>query len=184
MNGASLSASDEFVSLTVEYGASGGDIRSFTASVERFALELGNFGKHVFPRVTEVLEDAVAEQFDSEGRAGQGGGWDELSPKYAAWKAKKFPGSPLLVRTSRMVSGLVSSLAPTALRSKDQTRMEYGTRGVEYASFHQFGTRKMPARPFMDFGKEIEPKLQEALEKGLADAARAGGADQYFGSLR
>lgn len=183
MNGASLSASDEFVSLTVEYGASGGDVRSFTASLNRFALELGNFGRYVFPRVVKVLEGRVAAQFDSEGAAGQSGAWAALSPRYEAWKARKFPGGSINVRTSALVAGMVSSSAPTALRKVTKTGLEYGTRGVGYASFVNFGTRNMPARAFLDFGEEIVPEMQEALEKGLADAAKAGQADVYFGSL-
>jgi phage gpG-like protein len=69
------------------------------------------------------------------------------------------------------------------LRSKGRTTFEFGTKGISYAGFVNNGTRKMPARPYLDFGKEIEPKLKSALEKGLKAAAKAGQADEFFGGI-
>lgn len=71
------------------------------------------------------------------------GGWAPLDPQYAAFKAAKFPGRPTLVGNGRLFRSVASMT--NSISSISPTKAEFGT-NVEYAKFHQYGTRKMPKR--------------------------------------
>lgn len=65
--------------------------------------------------------------------------WASLSPRYAAWKDKHFPGEPILRATGEM---------------QDSAKIFYRkgqflVRSTRYGKFHQFGTSRMTARPWM-----------------------------------
>lgn len=148
-------------------------LRRLSAAFERAGAETARLGRHVFPRVITALEGAAKAQFEGEG-VGSTGSWAALSPKYGAWKARRFPGAPILQRTRAMMRGLTDSDASTARRVVSDSAMSYGTSGVEYASFHQTGTRKMPARPPIDMGEEFQAELSNAVAAGVRAAVRAG----------
>lgn len=65
--------------------------------------------------------------------------WKRLTPEYAAWKGEHYPGQPILRRTGMMMD---ASYIYTS-RSKFLVRSTY------YGRFHQFGTSRMAARPWM-----------------------------------
>lgn len=86
----------------------------------------------------------VQQNFQSEGELSTRAGWPDLSPRYAAWKSRHFPGRLILERTRR----LRNSLSFSGLGGGDQvlearpTSLRLGTR-VPYAKFHTWD------RPFM-----------------------------------
>ena len=65
--------------------------------------------------------------------------WASLSPKYAAAKAKRFPGQPILRATGKMED--TSFIRPW--------RDGFEVVTTDYGPYHQFGTSKMVARPWM-----------------------------------
>ena len=65
--------------------------------------------------------------------------WAQLTPKYASWKAKRFPGEPILRQT-----GLMQDIA--YIRTKGNVFL---VRSTDYGKYHQFGTSMMAARPWM-----------------------------------
>jgi phage gpG-like protein len=77
---------------------------------------------------TPVLRK-VAEEFRSDQRANFARGgrprWKPLSPEYAAWKARKYPGRPVGVLTGAMRAALVSKFDPYHLEvvKSDQLRV-------------------------------------------------------------
>lgn len=75
--------------------------------------------------------------------------WAKLSPGYAAWKDKKYPGQPILRATGKMED--TAKIVPY--------RTGFNVNTTRYGAYHQFGTRKMPARPWMG----IPPKALAAL---------------------
>jgi len=85
----------------------------------------------------------VARQFATEG--GLGRPWPPLSPAYAAWKARHYPGRPILVRTGRLKESLVGRTIDT-VDERTRDSLTLGT-AVPYAIYHQKGTKKMPPRP-------------------------------------
>ncbi len=103
-------------------------------------------GQDLRPVWNFIVSDFFAlegQQFATEG--GLGRPWPPLSPVYAAWKAKHFPGQPILVRTGRLRASLTGRNADTVEVQEPQL-LRIGTR-VPYARFHQTGTSRMPPRP-------------------------------------
>ena len=68
-----------------------------------------------------------------------GAPWAALSPAYAKWKQARYPGQPIL-----RASSLMQDLAFISTRGD-----KFIVKSTKYGGAHQFGTRKMPARPWM-----------------------------------
>lgn len=164
------------VALTVEYqvGDASGEqaVERLALAFERAGAELADFGKHIFPELVPVLEAAVEGQFDAEGAGPSSGPWAALSAAYAAWKEGVYPGQPLLVATGALRDALTVPTSAHALRDYSSAQFNFGTAGLEYASFHQTGTSRMPARPPFDFGPDFERELQRAAADGVRKAVR------------
>lgn len=163
------------VALTLEYqlGNESGEavLERLAVAFERAGAETADFGKHIFPELVPVLEDATAKQFDAEGR-GSTGPWQQLTEAYAAWKEGRYPGQPILVASGDLRDALTVDGSAHALRDYSASQFNYGTEGLEYASFHQLGTSRMPARPPFDFGPDFERELAAAAARGVREAVR------------
>lgn len=81
-----------------------------------------------------------ARQFAGEGR--YSGGWSPLSPRYAAWKAKHYPGKTILRRTDELWRSLTEGPEVAVI---EPSYMVLGT-AVDYAWYHQQGGRHLPRR--------------------------------------
>lgn len=168
------------VVLSVEYGIGNGTpeptLTKLTSALERAGAEVANVGKHILPKLGPVFEEAVSKQFDARGGGPQSGAWAPLSKRYAEWKAKHFPGKPILERTGALRSALTSSTDAKALRSVNGNEFSYGTKGIDYASYHQTGTPGMPQRPPFDFGPDAEKALAKAAMAGVREAIKEASA--------
>lgn len=103
----------------------------------------------VFEEAKAKLAASNAANFAANGLPS--GGWSPLDPQYGAWKSTRFPGAPPMVRTGALFRSLT-----TLSDSVNQVRgssAQFGT-SVEYAAFHQRGTRHMPKRQVL-----FEPPL-------------------------
>jgi len=85
---------------------------------------------------------AERKQFSSEGGYASGG-WAPLSPKYAAWKQRHFPGKPILERTGALKESLTQR--PFGVEVLEPEFMVVGS-GIDYGAYHQQGTSRMPQR--------------------------------------
>lgn len=65
--------------------------------------------------------------------------WSQLSPRYSAWKSQNYPGQPILRAT-----GLMQDVAYIYTRGN-----QFLVRSTDYGAYNQFGTKRMPARPWM-----------------------------------
>lgn len=112
----------------------------------------------------------MQEQFATEG-AGVGG-WVPLSPRYAAWKAKRFPGKTILRRTDRLMKSLTwtgASLAtPEGIAVMTPTAAVFGT-SVPYGRFHQRGTKKMRQRRILYLPTNASDTLGRMLHRWAQD---------------
>lgn len=95
----------------------------------------------------EVLADsfgrAERRQFASEGAYGSGG-WAPLSPRYARWKARAYPGQPILVRTGELRESLTRR--PFGVEVIRPRFAIFGS-DVDYGRFHQRGDGLPQRRP-------------------------------------
>lgn len=145
-----------------------------TTALERAGAELLDVAKHILPKLLPVLEVETAKQFDAQGAGPQAGSWAPLSVSYAKWKQAHFPGRPILVRTGALKDALTGDEAtPFAKRQVSGNSLSFGTSGLPYASFHQTGTGRMPARPEFDFGPDFEAAMLAAASAGVREALKA-----------
>lgn len=86
-----------------------------------------------------------ADWFDSEGR----GDWPPLSRDYAAWKARHYPGKPILRRDDT----LYDSVTRPDIDVREPAFAVFGT-GDPVAVYHQRGTDRMPARRVIDLDED------------------------------
>jgi len=87
-------------------------------------------------------------QFRTQGRYLLGERWVPLSPAYAHRKPQPPAPFGILYRSGELYRSLHDASHPDHVYVRTQTAMEIGTR-VPYAAYHQYGTRKMPARPII-----------------------------------
>lgn len=162
--------------LEVSYQLGGGSseptLTRLTTALERAGAEVANVGKHVLPKLVPLLERETAKQFDAEGAGPQAGSWAALSTKYAAWKEKVAPGAPKLVLSGTLRAALTDGSSSNALREVSGDALSFGTKAVPYASTHQTGSGRMPARPPFDFGADFEAGMQAAAMAGVREAVR------------
>jgi HK97 gp10 family phage protein len=94
------------------------------------------------------IEIRIKDQFQSEGEA-FGDEWRPVKENYLQWKRKKGFSSKTLHKTGRLSQSFSSVVMPF--------QAVIGTE-VEYAIYHETGTRKMVARPF---AKPVADKFRE-----------------------
>lgn len=172
------------VGLDVEYSIGGGGsdpqlLERLSVAFERAGAEVQDFSTTIFPNLVPVFEAALKEQFGAEGQGPARGQWAELSQSYAAWKAVNFPGEPLLVAKGDLRDALTEADSPFALRDFDATSFNFGTSGVPYASYHQSGTGRMPARPPFDFDTAFERELSRAALEGVRETLNTTGVSEF-----
>lgn len=116
----------------------------------------------------DILARRQKQEFSAGGLAN--GKWAPLSPKYAAWKARNFPGAGILERTGTLKQSLTER--PFGVDEVSTHVAVFGT-AVSYAKYHQDGTPYMPARPplIRNFGqkdREFAKVLQRWIMTGAA----------------
>ena len=126
------------------------DAKDIDMAFSKWARLIDDFGP-VFQDVVKLFRKHEARQFTSEGRA-TGGKWPALSPAYATWKKKNFPGSPILQRSGALLSALARGGSGSITRI-GKTEMVVGldssTRIGKYGAAHSRGapSRNLPSRP-------------------------------------
>lgn len=110
-------------------------------TLARFAENVGD-ATPVWEKLADRFAVIETRQFDSEGAYGSGG-WPALSPKYAAWKARHFPGAPILVRTGAGRDSLTHR--PFGIEVIRPESMTIGS-GLDYLRYHQGGAGNNPQR--------------------------------------
>jgi phage gpG-like protein len=147
---------------------------------ERAGDNVVDMGRYVFPKLVPVFEAELTAQFDARGRGPHAGAWAQLSERYAAWKSLNYPGAGILERSGNLREALTSTSSPFALRDIQSEQFDFGTRGVEYASFHQTGTDFMVDRPPFDFSDDFERQAKRAAAQGVREAVADARADEFL----
>jgi phage gpG-like protein len=121
----------------------------------------------VFEWARRELAKSYKDNFTASGLAV--GGWSPLKPQYASWKARNFPGAPLMVQSGKLFRDL-SSLRG-AKNDIRRAKATFSTSGIEYASFHQYGTSRMAKRVIVFEPPLFALKLAEEAKEHITDAA-------------
>ena len=108
-----------------------------------------------------MVAEAADRIFASEGR----GGWPQLSPAYARWKERNFPGKGILDLTGAYISAATQVGAPHNVITTTENSLTYGVEGLDYPVFHESGTDRLPARPVFDLLAEDEDLAAAVTEE-------------------
>lgn len=159
-------------------------LQPLTVALSRLRTDIADWRPFWEQRFAPFFYRQTLENFVLEG-AGTGGRWAPLSPAYALWKARRFPGTGILVRSGALKASLTQPKAEGAVFRAGPTSLEIGT-SIPYAMAHQNpkpGSR-LPQRPplrvddaFMRVvGKSLQQYVQEAWvrRRGEMGAAFAG----------
>ena len=119
------------------------DVSTLTEDLEGLKEGLSNLGPVYRGPVYNIFKTFIKAHFSSEGGY-SGEQWAPLSPTYAAWKAKHYPGRGILQREGRLYNSLSAQSGDTIFRVTP-TSAEFGTK-VPYAVYHQAEDRG--AAPF------------------------------------
>lgn len=128
--------------LAIRIRTDEGALRGVIQGLERFAIQVSDLRRY-WPAALTAVREILSESMESEGGSTQAGRWPELSPGYAAWKARHFPGTKILERTGRLKASLIGGpeqdvrMGPTSMTV---------TSLVPYGGFHQRGTGRLPRR--------------------------------------
>lgn len=120
----------------------------------------------VFQWARAELAKANAANFSSSGLPV--GGWSPLKAKYASWKSRNFPGTPIMVQSGSLRRDLTTLRGPA--NEINRTRARFGT-SIEYAKFHQYGTTRMAKRQIVFEPPLFAKQLAEQAKKHIVDAA-------------
>lgn len=130
-----------------------------TASVERALTRLrrriGNL-QPVMQIVGETVASSTKLRFNKE-----------QAPDGKAWKKSQRAireGGTTLIDTGRLRGSIISVA--------DDDGVDIGTLDVPYGPFHQLGTRRMPARPFLGLSDNDEDDVLRILRLALAREVR------------
>lgn len=110
-------------------------------TLARFAAGLDD-ARPVWEKLARRFGVLNRAQFASEGATGSGG-WQALSPDYAEWKARHYPGKPILERTGDLKRSLTRR--PYGVEVLERRFMVLGS-DVEYGPYHQAGGDRLPQR--------------------------------------
>jgi phage gpG-like protein len=106
--------------------------------------------------------------FASEGSSG-GSQWSALSPRYAKWKKRRYPGRKILQLKGQLRRSLAELGGQHIARAHyDGTHglLEVGT-SVPYATYHHEGTGRMPKRDPIQMTAEQKAELKRVAIKAI-----------------
>lgn len=130
---------------------------------------LGSSLYELKPEMADIGAKA-AEYYSNQGFASQGGvfgaRWAALSPRYAAIKAKLYPGRGMLVRTGKMQDSF------TYAASNNQVIVG---NSAPYFKYHQstLPRSKMPRRASMGVNDPVRQMVRTIIEAGIRKKLRA-----------
>jgi phage gpG-like protein len=138
--------------------------------IDRFISDFRN----VWPAVTDEFYAIEESQFASQGSKGASGRWAPLSKAYAAYKAQAFPGQPILRAENSLYESLTSPEGLDSIYRATQFELTIGSK-APYATAHQRGSGRMPARPPISLTESDKRRMQKAIQQGLVRFTRECG---------
>jgi phage gpG-like protein len=131
-----------------------------------FQLADGQFADLTAPleAMGEDFYSSMVEVFAGEGVYEERTRWQDLSPSYAKWKARHYPGRKILERTGRMRTSLTLRGGMDSVYMLSPSALAVGTL-VPYAMYHQTGTKRMPMRKIIELTAEQKKRWVQILHR-------------------
>lgn len=126
-----------------------------------------SFREPLTKSVREVVIPSIRNNFAAEGRPG----WAPLAPSTVL--SRQGASGPILNRTGRLLK--VATQFNIWTYTKDSAQITGIDSRVKYGKYHQGGTRKMPARPFIVLQDEDEEQIERIFAEWVDDRMRRVG---------
>jgi phage gpG-like protein len=149
MTGCEITIQESGTAETIAY------MQSLQLRAKEMQVPLARFGAY-------MVDTSIPLQFKAQGTPQR---WKPLSKKYAAWKRAHYGNLPKLVITGAMRDAFTWQTTPRTLRIENN---------VSYWTYHQTGTRKMPARPPLNVRVQDREKLNELAQLWLMQETGGG----------
>lgn len=145
------------------------------------ALLLENFAAYLDGVAKKLASEPMSETMEAAKQAMQAGQAANFAGQHtrdgAAWAPRKPPTGnwPILNKTGALMAAATGQ-GPGAIQASDGRSATVGVDasvhvpggGVHAAGFHQSGTSRMPARPYIGASDEIEEAIGQAIaDRGL-----------------
>jgi phage gpG-like protein len=140
-------------------------MESFTSNAPELAAQLHRFAARVGdpqPALARMRAMLAAGEEEVWGTRGSAIGFYWAPPL----EPERKTNPTLLVETGALRSSLTN---PSAGLPPTEVELRFGS-DVSYAHFHQFGTRKMPARKFLGIPPEIDQGVTDILAAMIEEA--------------
>lgn len=139
--------------------------RAFETGVAKFLhLEIP------FGTMADDFFQSMSNVFAAEGAFEERGKWAALSPAYAKWKARHFPGRKILELNGRLKNSLIMKGGPDNVLEITPDTLTVGTR-VPYAIYHQTGTPKMPQRKIIELTSAQKLRWVHVMHEYMKEVA-------------
>jgi phage gpG-like protein len=124
----------------------------------------------VWPAIRDEFYRIEKKRFETSNK----GRWRPLSPGYAAWKAKHYPGKPIMVRSGDLKKTLTSMTTGT-IYNPSKREVTLGTK-IKYALAQHFGTKergggkeqsRLPPRPLISILKSEANRMRKIMSTYL-----------------
>lgn len=126
---------------------------NFSAELRRMTAFVANGSLEPALRECKLIAEEEFLQNFLEGRRADGTPWPPRKHDYA-W--------PILIKTGHLMHSAVSEGEPGHVENVGAREMFTGT-NVFYAGFHQYGTKKLPPRPFVEVSNHAIDRMEEAV---------------------
>ncbi len=124
--------------------------------------------------IEQFIQERVEQSFATEG-ATSGEKWEPLSPKYAEWKERNYPGQGMLVLSGNLKGSMTDEVHPQALRQKRRTTFNFSSRNPLAAIHHQGIGDFLPARPLLVLTDSDEKAIKQHAEQWMMQTALESG---------
>jgi phage gpG-like protein len=162
--------------LRFQFSIDGQDL--VDVALPRFRQQLGDLREFWVRYAAPKLYRDIERNFEEQGVLSETAGWTPLSPGYAAWKAKHYPGRPLLVRSGALKESLTfdgDGPGPEGLFEASRDGLIFGTR-IKYARHHQRPTgSRPPMRRILFLMKGASETFGRLLHAFALDVAKKSG---------
>lgn len=142
-------------------------------SLVEFVRQIVNPGQNEISKANDAIRLGFQENFSAES-AGSGAKWQALAPSTVRERLRLGYGArPILVRSGSLLNSLMGGTDSVEefSTSNDGWVLSVGTKN-KYAIFHELGTSKMPARPFIEISQSSQEKVADSLEQMISEIER------------
>ncbi|AQW87882.1 putative phage virion morphogenesis protein [Campylobacter pinnipediorum subsp. caledonicus] len=127
---------------------------------------LGNNTTPLMHTVGNILSNSIEDSFENE-TSPEGKKWKALKPSTIKYKAKHKKSNKILRRDGNLSDNWVVKAGNNSVKVSNNTKFK----GFAYGLSHQYGTKNIPARPFLPITKnnQLVKKQEDLVEKAMMD---------------